>query len=69
LPPDGLTAVALLVLAERIRDDAATTVRYLLDQGVVGASSPTSSASLFVTKTVYAAVLAIAVGLAGVPFP
>jgi cation-transporting ATPase E len=33
-PPDGLTAVALLVLAERIRDDAAATVRYLLDQGI-----------------------------------
>ncbi len=33
-PPAVLTAVALLVLAERIRDDAAATVRYLLDQGV-----------------------------------
>ncbi len=33
-PPAGLTAVALLVLAERIRPDAAATVRYLLDQDI-----------------------------------
>ena len=32
--PGGLTPVALLVLAERLREDAAATVRYLLDQGI-----------------------------------
>ena len=32
--PGEVTPVALLVLAERIRDDAAATVRYLLDQGI-----------------------------------
>jgi cation-transporting ATPase E len=32
--PGRRTTVALLVLAERIRDDAAATVRYLLDQGI-----------------------------------
>lgn len=32
--PDGLEPAALVVLAERLRTDAAATVRYLLDQGV-----------------------------------
>jgi cation-transporting ATPase E len=34
VPPAGLRAVALLVLAERLRADAESTVRYLLDQGI-----------------------------------
>ena len=33
-PPKMITPVALLVLAERLRDDAETTVRYLLGQGI-----------------------------------
>jgi cation-transporting ATPase E len=33
-PPGTLTPVALLLLAERLRDDAAATVRYLLDQDI-----------------------------------
>ena len=33
-PPKMITPVALLVLAERLRDDAAATVRYLLGQGI-----------------------------------
>jgi cation-transporting ATPase E len=32
--PSGLAPVALVVLAERLRDDAEATVRYLLDQGI-----------------------------------
>ena len=33
--PDGLEASALVLFEERIRDDAAETIRYFLDQGVV----------------------------------
>jgi cation-transporting P-type ATPase E len=33
--PDGLEAAALVLFEERIRDDAADTIRYFLDQGVV----------------------------------
>jgi cation-transporting ATPase E len=33
-PPKLITPVGLLVLAERLRDDAAATVRYLLGQGI-----------------------------------
>ncbi len=33
-PPKMITPVALLVLAERLRDDAEATVGYLLDQGI-----------------------------------
>jgi len=33
-PPGPITPIALLVLAEQLRDDAAATVRYLLDQGI-----------------------------------
>jgi len=34
VPASDLMPVALLVLAERLREDAAATVRYLLDQGI-----------------------------------
>ncbi len=33
--PDGLEATALVLFEERIREDAAETIRYFLDQGVV----------------------------------
>jgi len=58
LPPD-LTARALVVLAERIRDDAADTLRYFAEQGValkvVSGDNP---------RTVGA--VAVAVGLPGI---
>ncbi|WP_433259808.1 HAD-IC family P-type ATPase [Actinosynnema sp. CS-041913] len=58
LPP-GLTARALVVLAERIRDDAADTLRYFTEQGValkvISGDNP---------RTVGA--VAVAVGLPGI---
>ena len=48
--PKVITPVALLVLAERLRDDAEATVRYLLDQGVaivvLSGNAPTTVAAI-----------------------
>ena len=58
-------AVARVVLLE----NSFATVPQLLDEGRRVISNIERVAKLFVTKTVYATILAVAVGLAAVPFP